>query len=64
MTLTVGTYHFGRHYYRWGIYRCDYANNGNTSSSHIKDVATFDEALKETYRLNGWGEPKNIVKKY
>lgn len=64
MTLQVGTYHFGRHRSNWGIWQCEYANNGNTSSRHIKDVFTYEEAVKETYRLNGWGEPKRIYRKF
>ena len=51
MTLQVGTYHFGRHRSNWGIWQCEYANNGNTSSRHIKDVFTYEEAVKEVYRL-------------
>lgn len=57
-----GQYHFGRHYRNWGIWKCDYCENGTTSSRHIKDVMTYEEAVRETYRLNGWGEPKYIKK--
>ena len=64
MTLQVGTFHFGRHYDVWGIFQCKYANGGSTLSRHIKDVQTYEEAVRETYRLNGWGEPKKIYKKY
>lgn len=64
MTLSVGTYHFGRHRSNWGIWHCEYANNGCTSSRHIKDVFTYEDAVRETYRLNGWGEPKKIYRKF
>ena len=64
MTLQVGTYHFGRHRSNWGIWQCEYSNNGCTSSKHIKDVFTYEEAVKEVYRLNGWGTPKRIYRKY
>ena len=64
MTLQVGTYHFLRHRSMWGIFQCEYANNGNTHSSHVKDVQTYEEAVKEVYRLNGWREPKRVYKKY
>ena len=64
MTLTVGTYHFGRHRRAWGIWVCDFANNGATSSAFVKDVYSYEDAVKETYRLNGWGQPKKIYKQY
>ena len=64
MTLKVGTYHFSRHRSSWTIYICDYSKDGFSSSSKVKEVATYEEAVRETYRLNGWGEPKRIVKKY
>lgn len=64
MTLSVGTYHFGRHRSNWGIWHCEYANNGCTLSRHIKDVFTYEDAVRETYRLNGWGEPKKIYRKF
>ncbi len=64
MTLQVGTYHFGRHRSNWGIWQCESANNGFSMSKHIKDVYTYEEAVRETYRLNGWGEPKKIYRKF
>jgi len=39
-------------------------SNGVTMSAFIKDVFTYEDAVKETYSLNGWGTPKNIVRKY
>ena len=64
MTKKVGTYHFGRHRSQWGIYMVESISNGVTMSCFIKDVYTYEDAVKETYRLNGWGTPKNIVRKY
>ena len=64
MTLQVGKYHFGRHYNRWGIWQCLFVSDSSTSSKHVKDVYSYEEAVKETYRLNGWGEPKNVRRKY
>jgi hypothetical protein len=39
-------------------------SNGVTMSCFIKDVFSYEDAVKETYHLNGWGEPKRIVRKY
>lgn len=64
MTLTVGTYHFGRHRSLWGIWQCEYASNNGSSSRFVKDVYTYEDAVKETYRLNGWGTPKRIYRKF
>ena len=55
MAKTVGTYYFGRHRSMWGIWMV---------AAFIKDVFSYEDAVKETYRLNGWGEPKRIVRKY
>ena len=64
MTLKVGTYHFGRHYNCWGIWMVESISNGVTMSCFIKDVFCYEDAVKETYRLNGWGEPKKIYRKF
>ena len=64
MANKVGTYHFGRHRRNWGIWMVESISNGVTMSCFIKDVYSFEDAVKETYRLNGWGTPKNIVRKY
>ena len=64
MTLTVGTFHFGRHRRAWGIWVCESNNNGVTMSQFVKDVCSYEDAVRETYRLNGWGEPKRINKKF
>lgn len=60
----VGTYYFGRHYRNWGIWMVSSINNGVTMSVFVKDVCTYENAVKETYSLNGWGEPKYISRKY
>ena len=64
MAKTVGTYFFARHRGIWGIWMVESICNGVESSAFIKDVCTFESAVKETYSLNGWGEPKRIVRKY
>ena len=64
MTKTVGTYYFGRHYRNWGIWMVESISNGVTMAAFIKDVFTYEDAVKETYHLNGWGEPKRIIRKY
>lgn len=65
MKLQVGTYHFGRHRSHWGIYICrSVEENGTTISDHIGVAFTYEEAVREVYRLNGWGEPKKIYRKY
>lgn len=56
----VGKYHFGRHHNRWGIWRYDHVTETGNSSRFIKDVYSYEEAVREVYHLNGWGEPKNI----
>ena len=64
MTKTVGTYYFGRHYRNWGIWVVIFNENGVTMGEHVKDVRTYEDAVKTTYALNGWKQPERIVKKY
>ena len=60
MKAQVGKYYFGRHYNAWGIWRYTMVSQNGTCAEHIKDVRTYDEAVNEMYRLNGWGVPKTI----
>lgn len=65
MTAKVGTYHFGRHRSNWGIWMWDAVReDGFESSKFIKDVFTYEEAVREVYHLNGWGEPKYIRRSF
>ena len=60
MKAKIGQYYFGRHYAFWGIWQWDIVTDTFLSASHINDVPTYEEAVKEVYRLNGWGTPKQI----
>ena len=64
MATKIGQYHFHRHRSNWGIWMVESINNGVIMSCFIKDVFSYEDAVKETYRLNGWGEPKRIYKKF
>jgi hypothetical protein len=64
MKATVGTYHFGRHRNAWGIYVWDKVTETFESSKFIKDVISFEDAVREVYALNGWGTPKSIRRSY
>ena len=64
MNAQVGQYKFGRHRNHWGIWQYDRVSETGTSATFIKDVFTYEEAVREVYRLNGWGEPKYINRRY
>lgn len=64
MTRKVGTYYFARHRSMWGIWLVESVMNGVVSGIFVKNVPTFENAVKETYHLNGWGEPKRVYKKF
>lgn len=57
-------YKFYRHRGSWRISLCEITENGWHSIEHISDHYSFEAALRETYRLNGWGEPKDIRQRY
>ena len=60
MKAEVGKYKFGRHRNNWGIWQWDWVSESCSSARFIKDVRTYEEAVTEVYRLNGWGTPKYI----
>ena len=64
MKAEVGKYKFGRHRSMWGIWQYDMVSETGTSATFIKDVFTYEEAVREVYRLNGWGEPKVIRRSF
>ena len=60
MKAEVGKYKYGRHRSMWGIWQWDWVSETGSSARFIKDVRTYEEAVTEVYRLNGWGTPKYI----
>ena len=60
MKTQVGLYKLGRHYNHWGIWQYDHVSETGSSARFIKDVFSYEDAVKEVYRLNGWGQPKSI----
>ena len=62
MNRTVGTYHFGRSYNKWGIWQVEYVSeDGRSSSSRkVENCDTAEQAYRRIYQLNGWGQPKYI----
>lgn len=64
MKAQVEMYKFGRHRSLWGIWQYDSVTEKGTSATFIKDVFSYEDAVREVYRLNGWGEPKYIKRVY
>ena len=64
MKAQVGQYTFGCHRNVWGIWQYDMALETGSSAVFVKDVYSYEEAVREVYRLNGWGEPKQIRRSY
>ena len=46
MQAKVGRYFFGRHYRNWGIWQWDFVSETCSSAKHIKDVFTYEEAVR------------------
>ena len=64
MKAQVGQYTFGRHRNFWGIWQYDMVSETGSSAVFVKDVYSYEEAVREVYRLNGWGVPKQIRRSY
>ena len=60
MKAEVGKYKFGRHRSMWAIWQWDSVTENGSTARFVKDVRTYEEAVTEVYRLNGWGGPKQI----
>lgn len=64
MKAQVGQYRFVRHRNMWGIWLYTAINESGTCAEFVKDSFTYEDAVKEVYRLNGWGEPKKLYRKF
>lgn len=64
MRAQVGKYYFGRHRSSWGIWQYDFVSETGASARFVKDVFSYEDAVKEVYALNGWGQPKQIRRIY
>ena len=64
MKAEVGKYKFGRHRSMWAIWQWDSVTENGSTARLVKDVRTYEEAVTEVYRLNGWGVPKQIRRSF
>lgn len=64
MKAKVGLYHFCHKRNMWSIYQYITVTETGSIARHIEDYGYFEDAVKAVYRLNGWGEPKNITKRF
>ena len=64
MKAEVGKYKFGRHRTLWGIWLYNHVSETGATARFIKDVYTYEDAVRETYRLNGWAQPKQIRRQF
>lgn len=58
MVTKDGQYYYAPHRRMWGVWQWHQFKNGGVGTFY-KDYPTKEDARKEVYRLNGWGEPKN-----
>jgi hypothetical protein len=64
MKAKVGLHFFGRNHNSWAVWVYDMVNETGSSANKVAHCYTYEEALKTTYKLNGWGTPKNITRKF
>lgn len=62
MVTKDGQYYYAPHRRMWGVWQYHDHGNGCGSGTFYNDYPTKEDARKEVYRLNGWGEPKNKAK--
>jgi len=66
MKAKVGLHFFGRNHNIWAVWCYDVVNEetGFSSAQKVASCCTYEEAVRKMYSLNGWGEPKNITRKF
>jgi hypothetical protein len=62
MKPRVGLYHFTRNWNNtpntWTIWKYVKVQRYTASSNFVKEVDTYEEAVREVCSLNGWREPR------
>ena len=64
MKTKVGQYFFKRNHGAWSIYQWEEITESSSSARHIDTVPTFEDALAQTFALNGWPIHSKIYRKY
>lgn len=64
MKVVEGRYFFGRHRRCWGIWQWEAVGETCAAGRFVKDVFSYEDAVKEVYRLNDWGAPKSIRREF
>jgi hypothetical protein len=64
--IKVGLFFFARNRSNWSVYCYDVVNEetGFSSANKIDTYFTFEEALRATYKLNGWTQPRKISRTF
>ena len=60
----IGKFYFGRYHNIWAVWVYEMVTEQGTRSSKVEACCTFEEALRKTYSLNGWKQPKYIARKF
>ena len=64
MRATLNRFYHGRHRNQWGVWQYTSVTETGSISTFIMDAPTYEMAVMEVYRLNGWGTPKTIQRLY
>ena len=64
MKAKVGLYHVCRSKAGWCVYQYTSVSETSNYSDKVESFPYFNEAISEMYRLNNWGQPKNITKAF
>ena len=60
----VGKYQFSKRRCYWIIWQCVNVDKTGATLTKVKDVFSYEDAVREVYRLNGWGTPKYIKRAF
>ena len=64
MTAQVGKHYVGRYHGAFAVWQWDSVTEISSSAHKVQMFWSFEDAVREMYRLNGWKQPEKVYRKY
>lgn len=64
MKAEIGKYYVGRSRCSYAVFVWDMVNEHGSTAHAVAKFGSFESAVREMYRLNGWGQPKKVYQRY
>jgi len=64
MKAVVGKHYVGRSLCSYAVFQWDMVNEHGSTSHTVAKFGSFESAVREMYRLNGWKQPAKVNQRY